>query len=85
MPKPPLLPYVEEHCSHLDIVIEDGVPHLGEHVDSVEGEEAHDVVWSRYCDIQDELHSLGLRLVDPQLEHDYISSPVGFVDDETPE
>lgn len=45
-------------------------------VDTATEEEAHDVVYSRYCEISTELGDAGLQLVDVYLEHDCINGNV---------
>mgnify|MGYP005854965209 CR=1 FL=1 len=34
--------------------------------------------WSEYCDVQERLQVLGLKLIDPQLEHDCISGDLVY-------
>jgi hypothetical protein len=40
------------------------------------GEESHDLVWSRYCDVLETLGEVGLAMRDPYLEHDCITGEV---------
>lgn len=41
-----------------------------------ETEEQHDKVWREFCEIQEELHSHGYEIKDPEIEHDCISGDV---------
>jgi hypothetical protein len=60
-----------------DITLQDGGAYLRDDVDTPEGEESHDVVWDRYCSIQEWLGEIGLHMPDACLEHDCIT---GFVE-----